>query len=405
MNQQQNPTNGQLMADLVRQKIALSSPKWLIPTGIAAVVSVAAVTTNPMIPLATGMTLAYYGYRKLRGNGQTIEKSYTDPRVLFDWLDKEDQQVCGQFAALYPPDLAMGQTAVKPQGKKEDGSSNQKQQPQGKKEEKKGGESSKKQDEQVDLIGYLASQLHLLVSATSGSGKTHLLTALLIHLIKRGDTVVMTDPKGHQWGPLTEFVYVRPSLNKYLEIFATLSSEMSKRGQKAAQGKVIDKHIWFVFDEWFLARNTLSALDPKGDEYGVSPSDIERALTEAIAAGRSLGVHVVIVSQSHQLGDLSIKPSGKNSFSSALRDSICTIGLGCKWTPGPNGEKLEGNSKSIVGMLNDSHLIKNKNAKEDCLKQYQALLAKDSVNRMYMLHGSQTRVASTPNIKVPAITK
>ncbi len=383
------------MADIVRQQVAMSSPKWLIPTGIVTVFGVAAMTTNPLIPLGAGALIAYYGYRKLRRNGQLIERSYQDPRILFEWLDKEQQQVCSNFTAMYPPDMPMGKTVAKPKTPQQQETKPQKQ--------SKGGKNNqpKKFNEQVEFLGYLANQLHLLISATSGSGKTHILTALIHYLVGRGDMVTMLDPKGHEWGALSEFVHVHPDINTYLKVFDEIHSELNKRKAASVSGKAIEQHCWFIFDEWFLARNVLSALDPKGEEYGVSPKDVERIMTEAIAAGRSLGVHLVIVSQSHFLQDLSIS-SGKNSFSSGLRDSICTLGLGCKYTLGPKGERLEGNSKSIVAMLQDANLIKNKKERDGVMDEYNQLLSLESSNRMFMVHGSKTWISQTPNLSIPS---
>lgn len=405
---QHHPTNGQLMADLIRQKVALSSPKWLIPAGIASTVSVAAVTTNPLIPLATALTLAFYGYRKLRTNGQTIEQSYADPRVLFEWLDKEDQQVCGQFAALYPPDMAMGSTASRSQQKP---NGPQQQQKSGGKNhsgnQSKGEGSAKKQTEQMNFVSYLANQIHLLIAATTGSGKTHFLRALSAVVSNRGDTLLIADPKGSQWGELSPAVVSCIEAHAYLRVFFKIADEFKKRQYRLSEGLEVGPHLWLVFDEWVLAKSRLKTLATpisKDEPPEVTISELETLLTDVIVGGRELNMHLVVITQSHQLQDLSIG-SGKNTFSAGIRDNLCTVGLGCKVTKDAQGKDMKGNAKCIDAMLSDRNLIAEKSIRDKAIRRHEEIRSKPNSNRTYCIYSSELYVNETPTIKLPKLQK
>jgi protein-tyrosine-phosphatase len=406
MNQQ--PTNGQLMADLVRQKVALSSPKWLIPVGIASTVGVAAITTNPLIPLVTALSLGYYGYRKLRTNGQTIEQSYADPRVLFDWLDKDHQQVCGQFAALYPPNLTMGSTATKSQQKPNNQQKKNNSKEQGNNQnQNKGEQSTKKQTEQMDLVGYLASQIHLLVAATTGAGKTHFLRALSSTVSNRGDVLLIADPKGSQWGDLSPAVISTIEPRKYLRVFSKLADEFKKRQYRLCEGLDVGSHVWVIFDEWVLAKSRLRALATpitKDEPPEVSLDELETLLLDVIVGGRELNMHLVIITQSHQLQDLSLSKS-KNTFSSGIRDNLCTVGLGCKTTQDADGKPMKGNAKCIDAMLSDRNLIAEKATRDAAITKHEKIRGQKGANRTYCIYSSELYVGSTPNIKIQKLTK
>ena len=248
------------------------------------------------------------------------------------------------------------------------------------------------------FIPYLASQIHILIAATTGSGKTWVLRNLCTHLANRGDLLCIADPKGTQWGELAPAAKFMQTGDDYLRLFDHLSSELNRRRLLLSQGKPVGDHLWIVLDEWFLVQS-----EAKGME---SPDRIamEGLLVKLIAAGRELNLHLIMVGQSHLLGDLSLSP-GKNTFSSGLRDSICVLALGCKETKDNAGEPMAGNAKTIEGVMADSVLIKDKGDRESAQQFHAALRRQPNVNRTYAIHGSRLYVGQTPDMAIPDLVK
>jgi hypothetical protein len=248
------------------------------------------------------------------------------------------------------------------------------------------------------FIPYLASQIHILIAATTGSGKTWVLRNLCTHIANRGDLLCIADPKGTQWGELAPASKFMQTGEDYLRLFDHLNVELNRRRLLLSQGHPVGKHLWIVLDEWFLVQS-----EAKGME---SPDRMamENLLVKLIAAGRELNLHLIMVGQSHLLGDLSLSP-GKNTFSSGLRDSICVLALGCKETKDNAGEPMAGSAKTIEGVLTDQYLIKNKGDRDAAQAHHAALRRQPDVNRTYVIHGSRLYVGQTPDLTIPDLVE
>lgn len=250
----------------------------------------------------------------------------------------------------------------------------------------------------TSLPQYLASQIHILLSATTGSGKTHLLQCLCAILANRGDELVICDPKGSKWGQLTPAVTRMKSGVDYVMVIRDLEAELERRFELNQAGRPVGNHIWAVFDEWMLLKGKCSAMEAS------VKSAMEQRLLSLIAAGRELNMHLIMVNQSHLLGDLSLS-SGKNTFSSGLRDNLCTLGLGCKTTQDNLGKPMEGNSKSIDNMLQDTALIRSPADRQAAQGYHGQIRSQPGVNRTYCIYANSLRIGVVPDLPIPPIQR
>ncbi len=250
----------------------------------------------------------------------------------------------------------------------------------------------------TSLPQYLASQIHILLSATTGSGKTHLLQCLCAILANRGDELVICDPKGSRWGQLSPVVTRMKSGVDYVMVIRDLEAELERRFELNQDGRPVGNHIWAVFDEWMLLKGKCSAME------GSVKSAMEQRLLSLIAAGRELNMHLIMVNQSHLLGDLSLS-GGRNTFSSGLRDNLCTLGLGCKTTQDNLGKPMEGNSKSIDNMLQDPALIRSPADRQAAQGYHSQIRSQPGVNRTYCIYANSLRIGVVPDLPIPPIQR
>jgi hypothetical protein len=248
------------------------------------------------------------------------------------------------------------------------------------------------------MVEYLSKQIHILISATTGSGKTHLLRALCSHIANRGDHLVIADPKGTQWGDLSPARLRMKSGVDYLTLIQDLHKELEARMERLDQGQPVGPHLWAVFDEWTLLKGKCGMLDNDARR------GIELRLLDIIAAGRELNIHLIMVNQSHLLGDLSIG-RGSNTFSSGLRDNLCTLGLGCKTTQDNAGQPMQGNSKSIDSMLSDQVLLRDRADRDAAAEFHASIRRQPKVNRTYCLYASQLYIGQMPDLAIPPVVK
>lgn len=408
-------TNGDFLADLYRQEIALRSPKAHIPLGIGTFMVLAAMSPIAWLPFAGAGLIAYDAERRLRKNRKLLETSYRNPGVLFEKLKKDERELIDAFLAEYPIPAPFGtKKALPPRPPKA--------QPQKAAAPSDGGDSAQQKtsahdspapvtlpvvpiedgwqptDLPLPFVPYLASQIHILIAATTGSGKTWVLRNLCTHLANRGDLLCIADPKGTQWGDLTSAVKRMKTGIDYAMLIQDLHRELEARIERLQEGKPVGSHLWAVFDEWFLVKGKCGMLDPDARKA------IEIRLLDIIAAGRELNVHLIIVGQSHFLGDLSLG-GGKNTFSSGLRDNLCTLGLGCKTTKDNSGAPMAGNSKSIDSMLSDPALLRDNDDRNAAQSFHADLRRQPDVNRTYCLYSSQLFIGQTPDLTIPDVVK
>ena len=237
----------------------------------------------------------------------------------------------------------------------------------------------------------------MLIAATTGSGKTWLLRALATTLSNRGASIVICDPKGSRWGALSPAVVRVQAANDFLEVLRSAHRELQRRSILLSQDKPVGSHVWAIFDEWILIRGKCSTLEAS------ERAEAETLLLDIIAAGRELNIHLIIVNQSHYLGDLSLL-GNKNTFSSGLRDNLCTLGLGCKHTYDNQGNSIRGNSKTIDSMLADPALVKRRDDRQKAMEAYADIRDRVNTNRVFCIYADQIYVGATPNIEIPELS-
>lgn len=102
-------SNGDFLADLLRQEYAMQTPKAHIPIGIGAFLLVSALSPIGWLAFAAVGIVALDGERRLKKNREIVAKSYGNPSVLFEKLPKQGKTAVAQFAELYPLAAPLGQ--------------------------------------------------------------------------------------------------------------------------------------------------------------------------------------------------------------------------------------------------------------------------------------------------------
>lgn len=413
------PTNQDFLADQLRQKYALDSPKGHIPGGILLFVVLSSMSANPVVPVAAAGLVAWDAWRRLKRNHKIIQQSHIDPKVLFDGLNKKEKEVVTQFSSVFPMIAPAGTTvadlkaaeAKKPEpptakkGANPSNSQTNQTSSTTKHQTPTSGGNKKDGGLPKPFVEYLSGMIHILVAATTGAGKTHLLKALGTKVSNRGDMLLIADPKGSQWGDLSPAVVSTIEPRNYLKVLAKMANEFKQRQYKLSEGVPVGQHLWVIFDEWVLAKSRLKSLSvpPSKDEPAeVSLDEIENLLLDVIVGGRELNMHLVIITQSHQLQDLSLA-KGKNTFSSGVRDNLCTVGLGCKVTQDAEGEELKGNAKCIDAMLSDRNLIAEKSIRDSAIARHEKIRANKAANRTFCIYSSELYVGEPPAIEIPKL--
>jgi hypothetical protein len=422
-------TNGDFLADMLRTEVAAKQPKGHIPLGVGLFLAVSALSPIGWLPWAVAGLVGMDAGRRLKKNRRVVEQSYSNPAVLFEALPKDSKAVVQQFSEVYPLGNPLGQKKPQPlpQARKQQLPREGASPATGAEREKAGtqGQPTDPRTATVDIntgmngqgdglplktddgwqpqplpagfVEYLASQIHILTAATTGSGKTWLLRCLATYISNRGDHLVIADPKGTQWGELSPAVLRMKSGSDYTALLRDLHRELESRIELLQQGLPVGPHLWAIFDEWMLFKGKASALDPAGR------AALEQRLLDIIAAGRELNMHLIMVNQSHILGDLSLS-GGKNTFSSGLRDNLCTLGLGCKTTKDNAGQPMQGNSKSIDNMLRDQYLVSDAGDRT-AAAAYHAELRRGDANRTFCLYASQLYIGQTPDLVIPKLER
>jgi hypothetical protein len=401
-----SPQAAQFLNDVLRQHYAQQIPKAHVPLGVGAFLALSAFSAVPIVPFLGAGLVAYDAIRRLRKNRQIVARSYQDPSVLLKGLKSEQHQTLEAFMAMasapkaLPPLETEGESPAKAKSQPSPPPSpppaSQPATPAPAPELVVEGWKPVPLD--TSLPQYLASQIHILLSATTGSGKTHLLQCLCAILANRGDELVICDPKGSRWGQLSPVVTRMKSGVDYVMVIRDLEAELERRFELNQAGRPVGNHIWAVFDEWMLLKGKCSAME------GSVKSAMEQRLLSLIAAGRELNMHLIMVNQSHLLGDLSLS-GGRNTFSSGLRDNLCTLGLGCKTTQDNLGKPMEGNSKSIDNMLQDPALIRSPADRQAAQGYHSQIRSQPGVNRTYCIYANSLRIGVVPDLPIPPIQR
>jgi hypothetical protein len=402
-----SPQAAQFLNDVLRQHYAQQIPKAHVPLGVGTFLALSAFSAVPIVPFLGAGLVAYDAIRRLRKNREIVAQSYRDPSVLLKDLKPEQRQTLEAFMAMasapkaLPPLETEGESTAKAKSQPSPASPPPSPPPLSQPApapEPPVVEGWKPIPLATSLPQYLASQIHILLSATTGSGKTHLLQCLCAILANRGDELVICDPKGSKWGQLTPAVTRMKSGVDYVMVVRDLEAELERRFELNQAGRPVGNHIWAVFDEWMLLKGKCSAME------GSVKSAMEQRLLSLIAAGRELNMHLIMVNQSHLLGDLSLS-GGRNTFSSGLRDNLCTLGLGCKTTQDNLGKPMEGNSKSIDNMLQDPALIRSPADRQAAQGYHSQIRSQPGVNRTYCIYANSLRIGVVPDLAIPPIKR
>jgi hypothetical protein len=399
----------EFLNDMLRQHYAQQIPKAHVPLGVVVFLLFSAFSSIPAVAYAAASLVAYDGARRLRKNRQIVAKSYQDPSVLLQGLKADQRETLDMFIEramasapkALPPLETEGESTAKAKSQPSPASPPPSPPPPSQPAtppEPPVVEGWKPIPLATSLPQYLASQIHILLSATTGSGKTHLLQCLCAILANRGDELVICDPKGSKWGQLTPAVTRMKSGVDYVMVVRDLEAELERRFELNQAGRPVGNHIWAVFDEWMLLKGKCSAME------GSVKSAMEQRLLSLIAAGRELNMHLIMVNQSHLLGDLSLS-GGRNTFSSGLRDNLCTLGLGCKTTQDNLGKPMEGNSKSIDNMLQDPALIRSPADRQAAQGYHSQIRNQPGVNRTYAIYANSLRIGVVPDLAIPPIQR
>lgn len=397
----------QALQDLLRQHYAMQQPKAHIPLGIGAFLVLSALSAVPAVPFIGAGLVAADAVRRLRKNRKIVTDSYRDPSVLTKGLKKDQLESVNAFVQAFvsPKALPLAETpgektivwetevnpviesevypVVEPEPTPE---------PMPMPES----EGWRPQELPCSLPEFLARQIHILISATTGSGKTHMLQCLCGILAARGDLLLICDPKGSRWGQLEPAVRRMQSGSDYLAIASDLNKELDRRIERNKEGKGVGAHVWVVFDEWTLLKCFCTSLTNDGRQL------FQRQIVRLIVAGRELNMHLVMVNQSHQISDLALVTGG---FSSTIRDNLCTLGLGCKTTKDHEGGLMEGSDKSINAMLQDSWLMRLASDRIAAQAYHTELRRQPTVNRTYCLYANSLRIGAVPELPIPAVDK
>jgi hypothetical protein len=419
-------TNSDMIAQAMRCQVAAKQPKAHIPIGIGGFFLISAMSPIAALPWAWALLVWWHAEKQLAKNGKAIKDSYgqtqlkdgtvvSNAYLLEARLGKGDKQLVQKIAEVYPPEAPFGQKKPQPllqktQPRTEEGvTSDQPKDNSGTSKTESGSilpepiamadpTCWQPQPLPAEFVTYLASQVHLLVAATTGSGKTWFLRCLGTYLSNQGHVLVIADPKGTVWGDLTPAVLRMRSGSDYRSLLNDLHSELETRIGRLQKGEPVGPHLWAILDEWILFKGKAHGLDPKGK------AALEQRLLDLIAAGRELNMHLVMVNQSHILGDLSLSGS-KNTFSSGLRDNLCTMGLGCKITQDSEGNPMRGNSKSIDNMLRDQYLVSDAADRTSAAGYHAELRRSPETNRTYCVYASELFIGETPDLTIPALTR
>lgn len=403
------------LQDLLRQHYAMQQPKAHIPLGIGAFLVLSALSAVPAVPFIGAGLVAADAVRRLRKNRKIVADSYIRPEVLTKGLKKDQLETVQAFMEAFgsPKALPLAEIpgedttiaweaevhypVVEPEPEPE-------LIPEVPIEPEPGPVLAPEfdgwhpQELPCSLPEFLAKQIHVLISATTGSGKTHMLQCLCGILAARGHQLLICDPKGSRWGQLEPVVRRMESGSDYFAIASDLDKELGRRIKRNEDGEDVGTHLWVVFDEWTLLKGFCATLTGEGQML------FQQRILKLIVAGRELNMHLIMVNQSHQLGDLSL-PKASGVFSAPMRDNLCTLGLGCKTTKDNQGDEMEGNDKSINSILQDSYLIKTREDRIAAQAYHTELRRQPTVNRTYCLYANSLRIGAVPELPIPTVER
>lgn len=173
---------------------------------------------------------------------------------------------------------------------------------------------------------------HILVSGGTGSGKSVLISVLILEFLKRQSTVYIADPKNSDLGSLSHYFgnkYVATTPNNIARIVRAVVEEMQERYQVMRDnfqyGSNFTDHgykpVWLIFDEMGAFQATGS--DKKSREIITEVMD---GIKQIILLGRQSGIFILVSAQ---------QVNASTTLSTELRDNLgLRIALGANSSEG-----------------------------------------------------------------------
>ena len=173
---------------------------------------------------------------------------------------------------------------------------------------------------------------HILVSGGTGSGKSVLISVLILEFLKRQSTVYIADPKNSDLGSLSHYFgnkYVATTPNNIARIVRVVVEEMQERYQVMRDnfqyGSNFTNHgfkpVWLIFDEMGAFQATGS--DNKSREIITEVMD---GIKQIILLGRQSGIFILVSAQ---------QVNASTTLSTELRDNLgLRIALGANSSEG-----------------------------------------------------------------------
>ena len=173
---------------------------------------------------------------------------------------------------------------------------------------------------------------HILVSGGTGSGKSVLISVLILEFLKRQSTVYIADPKNSDLGSLSHYFgnkYVATTPNNIARIVRVVVEEMQERYQVRRDnfqyGSNFTDHgfkpVWLIFDEMGAFQATGS--DKKSRDIITEVMD---GIKQIILLGRQSGIFILVSAQ---------QVNASTTLSTELRDNLgLRIALGANSSEG-----------------------------------------------------------------------
>lgn len=144
---------------------------------------------------------------------------------------------------------------------------------------------------------------HILISGGTGSGKSMMISYLILEFIKQQSQVFICDPKNSDLGSLSHFLSeknVAHTPNNIARIVRTVVEEMNKRYELMKSNFIygsnfIDhnlKPIWLIFDE--MGSFQTSGIDKSSNAI---INEVMNGLKQIILLGRQAGVFILVSAQ------------------------------------------------------------------------------------------------------------
>ncbi|HEU3087310.1 TPA: DUF87 domain-containing protein [Streptococcus pneumoniae] len=173
---------------------------------------------------------------------------------------------------------------------------------------------------------------HILVSGGTGSGKSVLISVLILEFLKRQSTVYIADPKNSDLGSLSHYFgnkYVATTPNNIARTVRVVVEEMQERYQVMRDnfqyGSNFTDHgfnpVWLIFDEMGAFQATGS--DKKSRDIITEVMD---GIKQIILLGRQSGIFILVSAQ---------QVNASTTLSTELRDNLgLRIALGANSSEG-----------------------------------------------------------------------